>query len=116
MDNIYLYLIAGAIVAVLLVFLNNKRQNTTVAGFLEDAQSSKPMLMQQAVEKKLRTLKTSLFLNQGSGGKAKIEIPEARRQSLIKQLNELEKSHADGNLSLKAYDEALHQLVLKLSQ
>jgi len=114
MDNTYLYFAIGAIVAGVAIFLNKRRQKTTVADFVSEAQASKPMFMQQAVEKKLRTLKTTLFINKETSAVQANPAAEAKKQMLIAKLGELEKSYADGALTLKAYDNALHELVMQL--
>ena len=114
MDNTYLYFAIGVIVAGLAIFLNKKRQKTTVADLLSEAQSSKPMFMQQSVEKKLRVIKTTLFLNKETSAVQANPAAEAKKQALIAKLGELEKNYADGEITLKAYDDELHKLVAQL--
>ena len=126
-DNTYLYLIGGAIIALFIILLNNKRQKNTVTSYLKDAKDSRPVLLQLAIEKKLVMLKTTLYnttslynsigapqpLNPVLEGRASGRT-ENKRQFIMKQLDKLEKSFASGNITLKAYDEELHQLVKKL--
>jgi len=122
MDDIYLYIIGGVIIAVFIIILNHKKQKNKVTDFLKDAKNAEPVFMQAAVEKKLKTLKIALYGNTtgiqlqaaalDGDGTAAIE---AKKQSLIDQLNQLEKSYADKAISLKVYDEQLHQLVMQIS-
>ncbi|HEY0245439.1 MAG TPA: hypothetical protein VGC01_07760 [Mucilaginibacter sp.] len=122
MDDIYLYLTGGAVIAIFIIILNHKKQKSKVATFLKDAQDTQPVFMQAAVDKKLKTLKVALYGN-ATGIKpqtaalegGKLSAVEAKKQFFINQLNELEKSYAAGGLTLKAYDDQLHQLLMQIS-
>jgi hypothetical protein len=123
MDDIYVYLIAGAVLAVIIIVLNKKRQKTRVADFLKDAGSAQPVLMQQAVDKKLKTLKIALY---GNNNGVQIQSTvleginpnniETRKQFLISKFEQLEKNYAAGGIPLKVYDDQLHQLIMKLAE
>jgi len=123
MDDIYVYLIAGAVLAIIIIVFNKKRQKNRVTNFLKDAGGAQPVLMQQAVEKKLKTLKIALYGN-NNGFQIQPAILEgnhlnnagAKKRFLIGQFEQLEKSYAAGGVSLKTYDDQLRQLIMKLSE
>src|ERR1700742_1690209 len=101
MDDIYIYLIGGAILMVGIIVLNHKRQKNKVNDFLKTAQNAQPVFMQAAVEKKLKTLKIALYGNpNGVQVQAAVldagvsEVVDQKKQFFINQLDQLEKSYA----------------------
>jgi hypothetical protein len=122
MDDVFLYIIGGAIIAVFIIILNHKKQKSKVDSFLKDARTAQPVFMQASIDKKLKTLKVALYGNttgiqlEGTvmeGGA--LHAAEAKKQSLINQLEQLEKNYAGGGVTMKAYDDQLHGLIKKLS-
>jgi len=122
MDDVLLYIIGGAVIAVFIIILNHKKQKSKVDNFLKDARTAQPVFMQASIEKKLKTLKVALYGNTTGiqldgavleGGA--LHTAEAKKQSLINQMEQLEKSYALGTLTMKAYDDQLHGLIMKLN-
>jgi len=122
MDDIYFYLLGGAVIAVFIIVLNHKKQKKKVIDFLKNAQHAQPVFMQAAVDKKLKTLKIALYGNT-TGVKLQAAVLEGgtlsaietKKQFFMGQLNQLEQGYAAGNMTLEAYDDQLHQLIMKIS-
>src|ERR1700743_1985311 len=124
MDDIFTYLIGGAVLAVLIIVINHRRQKHKVTDFLKDAKGSQSVFQQAAVEKKIKTLKVALYGNTTGiqlqadaldGGNVAATL-ESQRQGMINRLNQLQQAHAAGSLSLTEYDHQLHELVMMLNQ
>ena len=122
MDDVFLYIIGGVVIAIFIVILNHKKQKTKVTDFLKDAKGAQPVFMQASIDKKIKTLKVALYGNT-TGMQLKnavleggaLAAVEAKKQSLINQLDQLEKSYAGGAISMKAYDDQLHGMIAQLS-
>src|ERR1700743_557968 len=123
MDDIFTYLIGGAVVAILIIVINHRRQKHKVTDFLKDAKGAQSVFLQTAVEKKIKTLKVALYGNTTNiqlqaaalEGNAVVNL-ESQRQGMINRLNQLEQSYGAGAISLDEYDRQLHQLVMMLSE
>ena len=122
MDDIYIYVIGGAVILIVLIVLNHRKQKNKVNDFLRGSGGAQPVFMQAAVEKKLKTLKVALYGNttgiqlQAAALEGNMDGIDAKKQFFINQLDQLEKSYASGNLPLEDYDNKLHQMIMKISQ
>lgn len=123
MDDIFLYLIGGAVIAVLIIVLNHKRQKNKVTDFLKEAKGTQSVFLQTAVEKKLKTLKIALYGNTTNvqlqsavlNGSTAASL-EGRKNAMINKLNQLQQQFAAGAISLAEYDSQLHHLVMMLTE
>lgn len=109
MDDIYVYILAGVVIGVFIIIMNHQRQKDRVTDYLKDAKGTEPILAQQAIERKLKTLKVALY-----GDAAGTD--EDKKQFYRDKLDQLEKSYAAGEIAIKAYDEELRKVIGRLSE
>ena len=121
MDDLYIYLLAGAGVVVVIIIVNSLIQKNQRTSILKAGGNTAPVLLQQAVEKKLKTLKTTLYNNNATAqtdGASLNGLSSAsnKNQKMIEHLHMLEKDYADGKVNLKTYDHQLRQVILKMQE
>lgn len=112
MDDLYLYLIGGAIVVIAIIVLNHKKQKNKMDSFLQNSGDTPQMFLLKSVEKKIKTLSTILY---DGGVRPAAGLPKAggRKQILIDELEQLEKDYTSKKITLKVYDQKLFELINK---
>lgn len=84
--------------------------------FVKQPDEAPSLLMVQSVERKLKAIYGKLFENgvKPNAADGNGSAPTARKQQLIKELEQLEAAYANKNISLKDYSEKLQSLQMKV--
>lgn len=112
--DINLYLFLGAIAIVAVIFINHRNQKNKMKAMLEEAGGTQLIFLTKAVEKKNKALAEILY----EGGVKPVgpNTGTTQKDILIRQLQKLEQEYAAKKISLRAYDDHLFSLLEKANK
>lgn len=107
--DLSIYLIIGVVIILATIIINHSRQKKRMQNFLQDSADIQPMLLMQAVEKKIGALTVILY---SDGLKPDAQIPNPKRDLII-ALDQLKRDYAAQKIPLRTYDKQLFALLEK---
>lgn len=116
MDNTLVYIIAGAVVAVFLIVLNQKKQKSNLEKFIQDGTDAQPIFLIQSVEKKLLNLHNLLYADTLELVEDGHIHSEDKLRPFTDELEKLKADYESKKLSLTAFNDHLHALQLKVGK
>jgi hypothetical protein len=117
MTDYFPYFIGSGFLIILIIVFSQKRQKSRMNQFVQEPDEAPSLMMVQSVERKLKAIYGKLYENgvkPGATGNTNGAAPTARKQQLIKELEELEAAYADKKISLRDYSEKLQKLQMKV--
>ncbi|WP_158989296.1 hypothetical protein [Mucilaginibacter sp. L196] len=119
MESILLLLILAP-TALFLILKFDTKQNRKIKKVLKDTHNIEPLFLMRATEQKLKELNTQLYGNialiANGAHSGRININEGARQMLTSQLSRLTSDYNSGELSLKAYNSKLSEMIQTVNQ
>ena len=119
MESVLLLLILAP-TALFLILKFDTKQNQKIKKVLKDTHNIEPLFMMRATEQKLRELNTQLYGNialiANGTHSGRINMNEGARQMLTSQLSKLTSDYNSGELSLKAYNSKLSEMIQTVNQ